>query len=73
MNDVPQTFKGGTQTFETETRGWGWLFGGGLEAWIKPSFAIYGEAGSAALKGSAIVGKAWALFWPPTLFQSDGR
>ena len=54
VNDVPQTFKGGNQTFETETRGWGWLFGGGLEAWIKPSFAIYGEAGSAALKGSAV-------------------
>lgn len=56
VDNVPQTFKGGSQAFVTETKGWGMLFSGGLEAWIKPSFAIYGEAESAALKGTAVGG-----------------
>lgn len=43
----------GAQTFELRTAGWGWLFGGGAEAWVAPSFAIYGEVGRAALKGAA--------------------
>ena len=42
-----------TQTFALETAGWGWGFGGGGEVWIVPAFALYGEFGRAALKGSA--------------------
>jgi hypothetical protein len=49
-----QTIEGGTQEFEVRTGGWGWLFGGGGEIWARPSLAIYGEAGRAALKGSAL-------------------
>ncbi len=52
--DVTTTITGGTQTFELMTAGWGWLFGGGVEAWVKPSFAIYGEVGRARLKGDAV-------------------
>jgi hypothetical protein len=42
-----------TQTNYVKTQGWGFMFGGGLEAWIKPWIGFYGEAGYAKLKGSA--------------------
>ena len=42
----------GTAASAMKTEGWGWLFGGGLEAWVKPSFALYAEAGQARLKGT---------------------
>jgi hypothetical protein len=42
---------GGTQTFQFRTSGWGWLFGGGLEAWVRRPFALYGEFGLAGLRG----------------------
>jgi hypothetical protein len=46
------TLPGGTQSTELKTEGWGWQFGGGIEGWVKPSFALYAEAGRSALKGS---------------------
>jgi hypothetical protein len=52
IDGVTQTIPGGTQTFELETAGWGWVFGGGLEAWVTRSFGLYAEAGRAALKGT---------------------
>jgi hypothetical protein len=61
VGDTTQTFKGGTQTFATETKGWSWVFGGGLEAWVKPSIAIYGEFGLAKAKGDAVGGGAGQL------------
>lgn len=56
VDGVDQTVKGGTQTFELKTAGVGWLFGGGFEAWVAPSFALYVEGGRARLKGSPIGG-----------------
>ena len=56
VDEVVQTIPGGTQTFELKTDGWGWLFGGGLEVWVSPSFAIYGEFDYGALKGSDVSG-----------------
>jgi len=56
VDDVDQTIKGGTQTLELKTAGWGWLFGGGFEAWVAPSFAIYVEGGHARLRGAAVGG-----------------
>jgi hypothetical protein len=52
-NGEPQTItiRGGTQTFEQITKGWGWIFGGGIEGWVSPSVALYGEITRAALKG----------------------
>jgi hypothetical protein len=61
VNDVPQTFPGGTQSFATETKGWGWLFGGGMEGWVKPSFAIYGEFDMAKARGDVTGGGAGRL------------
>lgn len=54
VDGVSQTFEGGTQTFELRTAGWGWLFGGGIEAWVARSFALYAEGSRAALKGPAV-------------------
>jgi hypothetical protein len=48
------TIEGGTSTFELETAGWGWQFSGGAEGWLSRSFALYGEAGWATIKGKAV-------------------
>lgn len=56
VDSVTQTIVGGTQSFELKTAGWGWMFGGGLEVWLKRSLAMYGEFGYARLKGSATGG-----------------
>ena len=54
VDDVPQTVKGGRQTYALRTQGWGWAYGGGLEVWMAPAFALYFEAGRGALKGKAV-------------------
>lgn len=41
------------QTLEYKTKGWSWGFGGGMEAWITGRLALFGEAGTAKLKGKA--------------------
>jgi len=56
VDDVPYTFPAGTQTLEVKTDGWGWLFGGGLELWVSPGVALYGEFGYGSLKGADIGG-----------------
>lgn len=40
--------------FQLTTTGWGWTFGGGLEAWVAPAVAVYTEAGRGVLKGSGL-------------------
>jgi hypothetical protein len=52
IDDVPVTIPGGTQTFETTTEGWGWLFGGGAEAWFNRRVGLYGELDFARLQGN---------------------
>lgn len=52
VDGATQTIKGGTQSFELKTGGWGWMVGGGVEIWLKRSFAIYGEGGRAKLSGT---------------------
>jgi hypothetical protein len=61
VDNVTQTIKGGTQAFELKTAGWGWLFGGGLEAWAKRSVAFYAEGQFARLKGAAVGGVEGAM------------
>jgi hypothetical protein len=56
IDGVAQTIPGGTQKLEFQTGGWGWMFGGGLEAWMNRTFAIYGEFGWVALKGKDLDG-----------------
>jgi hypothetical protein len=52
IDDVTTTIPGGTQTLFFQTKGWGWMFGGGVEVWIKPRFAIYGELTRLKLNGT---------------------
>lgn len=59
--NVTQTIKGGTQPFELKTAGWGWLFGGGLEAWATQSVAFYAEGQFVRLKGTALGGGEGAI------------
>ena len=54
VDGVTETIEGGTQALELETKGWSWFFGGGAEVWVRPAFAIFGEAGLAWLKGEAV-------------------
>lgn len=53
IGGVEQTIEGGTQNLELKTAGWGWTFGGGLEAWFTRSFGMYAEVTRSGLKGSA--------------------
>jgi hypothetical protein len=39
------------ETVKAKTSGWGWLLGGGMEAWVRPSVAFYVEGGGAGVKG----------------------
>jgi hypothetical protein len=41
------------QNFTLKTRGWGYMFGGGAEAWIWKKVAIYGDLGVMRLTGNA--------------------
>jgi opacity protein-like surface antigen len=51
VNDQPFILEGGTQRFEFETSGWGWVFGGGAEIWAMGPLAIYTEFEWSKLKG----------------------
>ena len=50
-----QTAGDATQTIELKTEGWGPVYGGGFEAWIKPRFAIYAEGAFGTLKGQPLI------------------
>jgi hypothetical protein len=50
-NTMTETIGEGSQTVETNTDGWSYTFGGGLEAWISERLALYGEAGITKIKG----------------------
>jgi len=45
-----------SQKFETQTKGWSWTWGGGVEIWIKKKVAIFGELDVAKIKGDATGG-----------------
>lgn len=46
-----QSMAGETLPIAFETRGWGWLGGGGIEGWVGRSVGLYLEVTTAALKG----------------------
>ena len=46
-----QTLGTESTTISLEAEGWGWTIGGGLEAWVAPRFALYGEANISQLNG----------------------
>jgi hypothetical protein len=42
-----------TLSYQLQTDGWGWAFGGGFEMWLSSVLGFYGEFGSASIKGNA--------------------
>jgi hypothetical protein len=54
VGGVSQTIIGGTQSLEHKTEGWNWVVGGGLEAWVTNSFALYTEGQDARLKATDV-------------------
>lgn len=53
VSETSQTMGGATQTFLYRTKGYGWLFGGGLEGWVSSRVAIFGEGSLARIRGDA--------------------
>jgi hypothetical protein len=53
VNGVIEPVAGGTQSIELETGGWGWQFGGGLEVWVKPTAAVFGEYSRTRVNGQS--------------------
>jgi hypothetical protein len=56
INNATQTLAGGTQMLEYTTEGWGWVVGGGLEAWVNRVFGLYADAQYVKLRGSDVTG-----------------
>jgi hypothetical protein len=54
VGDDTITIRGGTQTLELRTRGWGYVFGGGGEGWVSKRVAIYADLNRASLKGTSV-------------------
>ena len=54
-NTTNETIGSASQSFQYKTKGWSWVFGGGLEGWIGAAqrVAIYGDAGVMRIKGKA--------------------
>lgn len=50
-NTLTQTIGDASQTVETNTDGWSYTYGGGLEGWISDRLALYAEAGITKIKG----------------------
>jgi hypothetical protein len=48
-----ETIGGASQTFAFQTKGYGWVFGGGGEGWITSRVALFGEFNLARLKADA--------------------
>ena len=61
VDSVTRTIKGGTQSFELKTAGWGWLFGGGFELWATRPAAFYMEGQYGQLKGPSVSGGEGAI------------
>jgi hypothetical protein len=51
VDGVAQTIPGGTQSSATETSGWSWAFGGGVDLWVSSWLAFYGDVGQTSIKG----------------------
>jgi hypothetical protein len=47
---------GGRTTRSYRTQGLGWYFGGGLDVWVLPRLAVYGDAQMLRLKGTQVDG-----------------
>ena len=73
VDGVIEILPGGTQVFVVNTRGWGWLWGGGVEFWATPRFALYADVTRATLKGGDADGGEGDLNQPVTLILGGAR
>jgi Outer membrane protein beta-barrel domain len=60
-------------TVSADTSGWGWLLGGGAEAWVGRRFALYGEYGGAGIKGDAEIAEQGRIDNRISFFIFGGR
>jgi opacity protein-like surface antigen len=56
VDTTTTTIPGGSQTFEWESRGWGWVAGLGIEIPVTRMWTIYTEAGAVKLRGDDSAG-----------------
>lgn len=54
--DPATPIEAGTELFQTDTAGWGWIVGGGLELWLSPRVALLAGLDRAAVRGDAVDG-----------------
>ena len=54
LNNTQDSVDGINDRFQLRTAGWGWTFGGGIEAWVHSRAGFYAEGGRAALKGPGV-------------------
>ena len=73
VDGVTEVIPGGTQVFVVNTRGWGWLFGGGVEFWATPRFALYADLTRATFKGGDADGGEGDLNQAVTLILGGAR
>ncbi len=54
-NKTVETIENISQTFQYQTKGWSWVFGGGTEIWLgeKQRMAIFADGGIMRIKGKA--------------------
>ena len=52
VDGVTMPIRGGTQTVQTHTTGFGWIWGGGVEFWPTKPVGVYGELGKLLISGS---------------------
>jgi len=62
-----------TLSYQLQTDGWGWAFGGGFEMWLSSVLAFYGEFGSAQVKGPAQDNQEGAVDDRLTYYMFGGR
>ena len=72
-NGVVTTTPASDETVNAKTKGFGWLFGGGIEAWVAPAFALYAEAGGAGVKGDSEVASQGRIDNRLTVFTAGVR
>jgi hypothetical protein len=54
VDGVTTEIPGNVQKWETATEGFGWLFGGGIEAWMTGRYALWFEISRGQLKGKGL-------------------
>jgi hypothetical protein len=56
VDSVTQLVSGGSQTLQSRVGGFGWVYGGGVEFWLRKPIGVYGEFGRLYIRGSDLRG-----------------